>query len=176
MRDDDFKLDTTFTESSRKWQKPAAVGAAIVMITIIILSMTTDLASRILPMDDAYLAALVPHASDNAEPLALKTLDHEINEKVLTVRGSVENRTDFSVAGLAAVIQPLDIYGVPLMPVEVPVQPAEVPAHSVGSFETTVTLADRPSGYSVKFRLVDGPLVPHKDERAEAPTPPVITQ
>jgi len=170
----EFKLDTTFTEPSRKWQKPAAVATAAVLLVLIVLTMTTDIASRILPMDDNYLSALVPRAADNAEPLSLKTLDHQIDEKLLTVRGSVENRTDFSVSGLAAVIQPLDIYGIPLMPVEVPVQPAEVPAHSTGTFETMVTLADRPSGYSVKFRLVDGPLVPHKDDRTAPPPPPIV--
>jgi hypothetical protein len=30
------------------------------------------------------------------------------------------------------------------------------------------TLQEKPAGYLVKFRLLDGPLVPHKDERAPA--------
>ena len=168
MGHDEFKLDTTFTDPSQKWHKPAAVVAAIVMVVIIILTMTTNVAAWLLPMDDSYLTALIPQAADNAEPLALKTLEHVIDENVLTVKGSVENRTDYTVSGIAAVIQPLDIYGLPLMPIEVPVQPADLPAHMAGTFDTTVGLNDRPSGYSVKFKIVDGPLVPHKDDRAPA--------
>ena len=166
MADDEFKLDTSFTDPSDKWHKPTAVVAAIVMVVGIILTMTTNVAAWLLPMDDSYLTALIPQAPDNAEPLSLKTLDHVINDKVLTVKGSVGNRTDYTVSGIAAVIQPLDIYGLPLTPVEVPVQPVDLPAHAAGTFETTVGLNDRPSGYSVKFRLVDGPFVPHKDDRA----------
>jgi hypothetical protein len=60
----------------------------------------------------------------------------------------------------------MDQYGLPLMPVEVPVEPAEVPAQTTATFETMVTLEERPAGYSIKFKLADGPFVPHRDERA----------
>ena len=177
MNQEDFKLDTTFTDSSRNWIKPTAVVSAIVLVLGIILTMTTDVASRILPMDESYLTALVPRAPDGAEPLSLKALEQEIVDKTLTVRGSVENRTDYSVSGIAAVIQPLDMYGIPLMTVEIFVEPPDVPAHSSAMFQTTVTLNERPAGYSIKFRLMDGPFGPHKDERAPAGVPaPAPTQ
>ena len=124
-------------------------------------------------MDDAYLAALIPRGADGAEPFSLKSLEQEIAGSSLTVRGTIENRADFTIEGVLAVIQPLDQYGLSLMPIEVAVEPPDVPAHSSAMFQTTVMLSAPPSGYSVKFKITDGPLVPHKDERP--PALPTIT-
>ena len=164
--DDNLHLDLTFTGRERNYLRPLALVSAIVAIAGIVALMTTDVASRVLPMNDEYLQVLVPRAPDGKEALSLKTLDHEIVEKTLRVRGTIGNRTEFPVAGLVAVIEAHDVVYGPPQTVEVPVEPAEIPSMGDGSFQASITLPEKPSGYSLKFRLADGPFVPHRDDRA----------
>jgi hypothetical protein len=163
---DDFKIDLSLSDSGRGRSRQVAAVAALVMIIFIILTMTTDIAARLLPMRDDYLRAMIPLAPDGAEPLALTTLDHEIVDKTITMHGSVMNRTDYPLAGLLAVIEVVDTTGRFGQTIEIPPEPAEVPAHGTALFRSTVTLQEKPAVYSLKFRFTDGPFVPHRDERA----------
>src|SRR4029077_860161 len=87
------RLDLTFTSQERSYARPVGIGVAAAMIVFIVLTMTTTLASKILPMSDEYLLVMIPPAPDGAEPLALKSLMHEIDDKTISVSGSVMNRT-----------------------------------------------------------------------------------
>ena len=150
----------------RDYVRPIAAGFAIVSVIFILLTMTTNLASHILPMNDDYLQVLIPQAPDGREPLALETLDQTIDEKTLNVNGTVENRTDHPISGLTAVIDAQDTTGRFGQTLEAPIDPAQIAPHASGTFHTSVTLQEKPAGYSLKFRLTDGPFVPHRDERA----------
>jgi hypothetical protein len=117
-------------------------------------------------MDERYLLALVPMAPDGSEPLSLRTLDHQIMENTLAVSGSVANRTDFVIARLEAQIEVQDRFGFTVATVSIPLEPPELPPQGTATFQNTVTVNDPLSGYALKFKLKDGPFVPHKDERA----------
>ena len=163
---DEFRFDLSASRSRNSHTRLIAAGVALLFIVFIILTMTTDIASRMLPMRDDYLLAMIPVAPDGAEPLALTTLDHEITDKTITMRGSVMNRTDYPISGLLAVIEVVDTTGRFGQTLEVVPDPAELPAHATSAFQTTVTLQEKPAVYSLKFRFADGPFVPHKDDRA----------
>jgi hypothetical protein len=166
MAEHEFKLDTRFSDRPKTWIRPAAVLAAVLGVAGIILTMTTNVASRILPMEDRYLLALIPQAPDGAEPLSLRTLEHDLTDDKLTVSGTVQNRTDYSIAGLQVVIQIQDRFGFTKQTVSFPVQPEMIPTQGTGTFQANVPLSEKLSSYSIKFQLADGPFVPHRDERA----------
>jgi hypothetical protein len=164
---DEFRIDlSASSRSGPNRTRLIAGGVALVLIVFIVLTMTTDIASRILPMRDDYLLTMIPAAPDGAEPLSLQTLEHEIVDKTITMRGSVMNRTDYPISGLLAVIEVVDTTGRFGQTLELVPEPVELPAHGTASFQTTVTLQEKPAVYSLKFRFVDGPFVPHKDDRS----------
>ena len=159
------------------------VGAAV-LIVIILATMTTGIAARLLPMNDTYLQVLVPVAQDGKEPLALKTLDNSTTDNTLTVNGTVENRTEFPVSGIVAVLEAMD-KGYAKQQVQVPLNPAELPSKGVANFTASVTLPGLPAQFSLTFRIVDGPVVAHIDDRASSyglgtisttPAPPIRTK
>jgi hypothetical protein len=139
---------------------------AAVAIVFIIATMSTNVAEFLLPMEDKYLLVMVPSAADGSEPLSLQKLEHEIQAKTITVRGSVANRTENPVSNLVAVVEMLDTTTRFPQTVEVPVEPAELPPQAAGSFTASATLQEKPGGYLVKFKIADGPLIPHRDDRA----------
>jgi hypothetical protein len=164
---DDFHVDLTFSgRKDRPWVRPVAIGVATVGIIFIIATMTTNVASYILPMSDDYLQILIPVAPDGKEALSLKKLEHEIMEKTIIVRGTVGNRTDYPISNLVAIVNMQDTTGRFPQILEVPVQPAELPPQGTADFTAMATLQEKPAGYFIKFQIDDGPFVPHKDDRA----------
>jgi hypothetical protein len=163
--DDELRLDLRFTGAQKNY-RPIGIGAAAVLILFIILTMTTSVASKILPMSDEYLLVMIPPAPDGAEPLALKSLMHEIDEKTISVSGSIMNRTQQPMLDVRAVVEMQDTTGRFPQTVEVPIQPPDLAPQAVGTFMTMATLQENPGGYVVKFRFADGPFIPHRDERA----------
>jgi hypothetical protein len=174
----EYHVDMTFTGRRLKLARPIGIGAAIVGIMFIFATMTTNVAAHLLPMGDEYLTAMIPSAPDGAEPIGLTMLTHEINEKTLSVTGSIKNRTNEPMSNVLAVIQMQDTTGRFPQTVEVPVMPAQLQPQAEATFMTMATLQEKPGGYIVKFRFADGPFIPHKDERA-APitiTPQPVTK
>jgi len=158
------RLDLTFT-GQRSNARPIGLGVAAVLIAFLILTMTTTVASKILPMSDEYLLVMIPQAPDGAEPLSLTLLMHEIDGKTIAVRGSVLNRTAQSMSDVLAVVEMQDTTGRFPQTQEVPIQPMELAPQAEGSFSAMATLEENPGGYIVKFRFAEGPFIPHKDER-----------
>ena len=149
---------------------------AIAGIIFIIATMTTNVAAHLLPMTDNYLQAMIPAAPDGAEPLGLTALTHEINEKTISVSGSVSNRTNEPMSNIIAVVQMLDTTGRFPQTLEVPVMPTDLPPKADGTFMAMATLQEKPGGYILKFRFADGPFIPHKDDRQQAPAITITPQ
>jgi hypothetical protein len=164
----DFKVDLTFTGRESGYPRIIAIAAAIGGIIFIIATMTTSVAAKLLPMTDEYLQVMVPVAPDGGEPLSLTSLMHELNEKTISVSGSVMNRSTQPVSDILAVVELLDTTGRFPQTQEVPVMPKDLPPQSTGTFTASATLQENPGGYIVKFRFEDGPFIPHKDERGPA--------
>lgn len=164
--DDDLRLDLTFTGRNNDYSRPMAIGVAAVLILFIILTMTTSVASMILPMSDEYLLVMIPPAPDGAEPLGLKSLMHEVNEKTISVSGSIMNRTAQPMSNVVAVVEMQDTTGRFPQTLEVSVQPQDLAPQVTGTFMAMATLQENPGAYIVKFRFADGPFIPHRDERA----------
>ena len=164
-QNDDLHLDLTFTGSQKSYTRPVAIGVAAVLILFIILTMTTSVSSKILPMSDEYLLVMIPAAPDGAEPLALKSLMYDAGETMISVTGSIMNRTAETMPNVLAVVEMQDTTGRFPQTVEAPVQPQELPPQATGTFSTMATLQGKPGGFVVKFRFADGPFIPHRDER-----------
>ena len=161
----EFHVDLSFSaEDTHKRFLIAAITAGTAIL-FIVLTMTTSLASHLLPMNDEYLQVLVPIAADGKEPLGLKSLEHDIEENSVSVRGTVQNRTDFAVSGIMAVVDMQDTTGRFSQTVEVPLDPPDLAAQQTGSFMASATLQQKVAGYLIKFRLANGPFLPHKDDR-----------
>jgi len=165
---DDFHFDLTFTGRDSNYARPIGIGVAIASIVFIIATMTTSIAAKLLPMSDEYLQVMIPAPPDGAEPLSLTSLTHEINEKTISVSGSLMNRTDQMISGVVAVIEMQDTTGRFPQTQQVPLTPPDLPSMGTGTFMAMATLQEKPGGYIVKFRFVDGPFIPHKDERGPA--------
>jgi hypothetical protein len=164
----DFHIDMTFTGRDRNLARPIGIAVAAVAIIFIFATMTTNVAARLLPMTDDYLQAMIPTATDGAEPLGLTMLSHDITEKTISVTGVITNRTKEPMSNILAVVQMLDTTGRFPQTAEVPVMPAVLQPDASGTFMTMATLQEKPGGYLVKFRFADGPFIPHKDERGPA--------
>jgi hypothetical protein len=163
---DDFHIDLTASGPVKSYGRPAAVIASALLIGLIVLTMTTGVASRVLPMDEAYMSVLVPRAPDGQEALSLKDLNHEIQDLSITVRGRVGNRTDYPVNEILAIVEMQETTGRFPVTMEVPVEPWEIPPQGEATFQASANMQQQPAGYVVKFRIADGPFVPHKDDRA----------
>jgi len=164
-QNDDLHLDLTFTGSERSYSRPVAFGVAAGLIIFIILTMTTAVASKILPMSDDYLLVMIPAAPDGAEPLGLKSLNYAANENAISVDGSIMNRTAEPMSNVVAVVEMQDTTGRFPQTVEVPVQPQALAPQATGTFSAMATLQEKPGSFVVKFRFADGPFIPHRDER-----------
>ncbi len=163
---DDFRVDLTFSGRDKNYARPVGIGVAVVLILFMAVTMTTNVAAFLLPMDDQYLQILVPVAADGTEALSLTSLSQQIQDKTMSVTGTVANRTDYPISGVVAVVEMQDTTGRFPQTIEAPVDPAELPSKGAGTFMAMATLQEKPAGYLVKFRLADGPFVPHKDDRA----------
>ena len=164
--DDGFHVDLTFSGRSKNYAKPVALIVALTGIVFIVLTMFTSLATHILPMSEEYLQVLVPIAADGAEPLSLQSLEHEITDKTLSVHGAILNRTDYPVSNVLVVVEMQETTGRFPQTIEAPIQPTELPANQMGQFMVSATMQEKPAAYLLKFRLMDGPFIPHKDDRA----------
>src|SRR6516162_8622547 len=121
----DFHIDMTFTGRQRNLARPIGIGVAIAGIIFIITTMTTSVAAHILPMTDDYLVMMIPTAPDGAEALGLAMLTHDIQEKTISIMGSVTNRTNEPMSNVIAVIQMQDTTGRFPQNAEIPVMPTE---------------------------------------------------
>jgi len=173
MDENDLQFETRFS-TPRNWFPLAAAVAGVVIIAGIIVIMTTDIASSLLPMEDRYFDVLVPLAADGSEALSLRELAQKGDEKALSVDGSVLNRTESPIAGLSAVVEFKDKYTLPAETVTVPVDPPLLEPGETGKFHAEAVGGEHGlGGYSLQFRLPDdGPFVPHIDERSDrSPSP-----
>ncbi len=88
-----------------------------------------------------------------------------MNGNTLSVDGRVTNVSSDGVENVVAVIRAEDTTGRFPATLEIPVVPSILAPGDTGSFSMTVTLREKPNGYSVRFKLENGPFVPHRDER-----------
>ena len=158
----------TFTGHDSNNTFRIGIGVAIAGIILIIATMTTNVAARLLPMSDEYLQVMIPAVPDGGEPISLTTLTHELDGKTISVSGSVMNRADRPVSNIIAVVEIQDTTGRFPQTQEVPVMPTELAPQATGTFMAMATLQENPGGYLVKFRFEDGPFIPHKDDRGPA--------
>ena len=174
---DDFQVDMTFTGRDRNYAQQIGIAVAAAGVVLIILTMTTNLGAWLLPMSDEYLQVMIPIAPDGGEPLGLTEVMHELQDKTISISGSVKNRSDQPMVGLMVVLDIQDTTGRFPQSQEIPLVPPDLEPQATGTFMTSATLQEKPGGYIIKFRFVDGPFIPHKDERGTAITiTPQITK
>ena len=160
-----FLLDVPGSKPKFDYLRIGAGAIAGLVIVGIVLFSFTDLSSVVLPMDDRYLDVLIPATADRAEPFTLNELNHDLSEKTLSVTGWMTNRSEVEVENVIAVITARDTTGRFPATLEIPVDPELIPPDGTGTFSMTVTLREKPHNYSIRFKLENGPFVPHKDER-----------
>jgi hypothetical protein len=142
----------------------AGVVAGLLILGIVLFSVT-DLSSLVLPMEDRYLDILVPPTEDGSEPFILTELEETLDGNTLRVDGRVVNSSLEPVENVVALIRAEETTGRFPATLEIPVSPAVLEPDETGTFSMTVTLRERPNSYSVRFKLANGPFIPHRDER-----------
>ena len=161
----DFLIKVPGSRSKFDYLRIGAGVLAGVSIVGILLFSTTDLSSVVLPMEDRHLDVMIPTTEDGLEPFVLNELSHELSENTLSVSGVMTNRSGEEVENVVAVITARDTTGRFPATMEIPVDPSPLLPDDSGSFSMTVTLREKPDNYSIRFKIVDGPFVPHKDQR-----------
>src|SRR4030095_1300033 len=164
MADDNIKFETRFSRSRGLFPYVAGIlGVAVVVLSFMYL---TGIGRDRLPYSD-YFAVRAPTAADGSEALSLLTLITLSDDKMVSIDGTVMNRTDSPISGLVAVIAVTDKFTVPGQTVKAPIAPVDIGPKATGMFHTMVPLGENGlGGYTINFRLPDnGPFVPHKDER-----------
>jgi hypothetical protein len=164
--DPDFDLGVR--EHKSKYDYPRIGAGVIIGLTIvgILLFSFTDLALVLIPMDDRYLNVLQPPAEDGSGyPFVLNELSNELEENTLSVTGVMTNNSTELVENVIAVIDVEETTGRFPATLEIPVDPAQIEPGESGTFSMSVTLRQKPNSYKVQFKLLNGPFVPHRDER-----------
>jgi hypothetical protein len=169
MADDDIKFETRFSQSRGLF--PYVAGILGVAVVVLLFMYVTGIGRERLPYSD-YFAVRAPTASDGSEALSLQTLQTMSDDKMVSIDGTVVNRTDSPISGLVAVISVTDKFTLPVQTVNAAIDPVDLGPKATGMFHTMVTLGENGlGGYTINFRLPDdGPFVPHLDERP--PTEP----
>jgi len=142
----------------------AGVVAAVLIFGIALFSFT-DLSAALLPMEDRYLEILLPRTEEGVHPVALNELTNLVEDNRISITGRMTNASLEPVENVVAVITARETTGRFPETIEVPVEPPLIEPGESGTFSVAVTLRQRPDTYTVRFRLQDGPFVPHSDER-----------
>jgi hypothetical protein len=160
-----FSLDLPGSKPKFDYLRIVAGTFIGLVIVGIVLFSVTDLSSLVLPMEDRYFDVLVPPTEDGSEPFVLAELNQQLDGNMLSVDGRVTNMSLEKVENVVAVIRAEDTTGRFPAILEIPVIPSFLAPAETGSFAMTVTLREKPNGYSIRFKLANGPFVPHRDER-----------
>ena len=170
MADDDIKFETRFSRSRGLFPYVAGILGAVVLVLLFMY--VTGIGRDRLPYSE-YFARHAPMAADGSEALSLQTLMTISDDKMVSIEGTVMNRTDAPISGLEAVIAVTDRFTLPVQTVTAAIDPVDLGPKATGMFHTMVPLKENGlGGYTINFRLPDeGPFVPHKDERPPEPEP-----
>lgn len=161
----DFSLHMGRSARERDYLRiGGGVVAGLAIVGIVLVSFT-DVSSGLLPMDDRYLQILVPETEEGTLPLMLASVSNDMDGNRVWVEGTVTNTSLEAVEELLAVIAIEETTGRFPETVEAPVEPGLLEPGDTGAFAVTVTMMQRPRSYSVRFRLADGPFLPHADGR-----------
>jgi len=170
MADDDIKFETRFSQSRGLFPYVAGILGAAVLVLLFMY--VTGIGRDRLPYSE-YFARRAPTAADGSEALSLQTLITMSDDKMVSVEGTVTNRTDAPISGLQAEISVTDRFTLPVQTVNAPIDPVDLGPKETGTFHTMVPLGENGLGsVNLNFRLPDaGPFVPHRDERPPTPEP-----
>lgn len=146
------------------WRIGGAIVAGISLFAIALFSFT-NLSEAVLPMEDRYLDVLIPPTAEGVRPLALDEISNVLEENLISVSGRVTNTSLEPLENVVAVITARETTGRFPETIEVPVQPARLEPGESGDFSMSVTLRQRPDSYTVRFKLENGPFLPHSDAR-----------
>jgi hypothetical protein len=164
----DFSLHMSRSARERDYLRiGGGVVAGLAVLGILLVSFT-DLSTSLLPMDDRHLRVLLPETAEGALPLTLTNVENDMDGNRVSVEGAVTNTSLEAVEDLLAVIALEETTGRFPETVEAPVEPVLLDPGDSGRFAVSVTMQQRPRSYSVRFRLADGPFVPHADGRGPA--------
>ena len=146
------------------WRIGGGIFAGLLLVAIIVFSVT-DLSEGFLPMDDRYLEILIPETEEGVRPLALDEIGNMLEDNRISVSGRVTNESLESVENVVAVITASETTGRFPETIEVPVQPSVLEPGETGDFSVAVPLRQKPDSSTVRFKLENGPFVPHSDAR-----------
>ena len=162
----DFDLGVLGSEPRFDYLRMAAGVIVGLGILVIALFSFTDLSLVLVPMNDEYLDVLRPSAGDDSGyPFILDDLGNTLEGNTLTVNGVMTNNSTEIVENVLAVIEVEETTGRFPATLEIPVDPEAIEPGETGTFSMSVTLRQRPNSYRVQFKLLNGPFVPHRDER-----------
>lgn len=172
---EEIKFETRFSRSRGVF--PYVLGIVGLSVAVVLFMIVTGIGRDALPYSE-YFETRAPVAADGSEALSLQALAQEDDAKMVSIEGTVMNRTESAISGLVAVIAVTDKFTLPVQTVNVPIDPVDLAPNSTGVFRTTIPLGENGfGGYTLNFRLPDdGPFVPHKDERPLELTPSIEPQ
>jgi hypothetical protein len=151
----------------------SGIVIAVLGLWLIIAATFTDWPRRLLPYTDELAQLLVPAPQPGQEPLDLIELTHNFTEAQITVEGKVRNRTKQPLRDIIAIVSLGYLHLANPLAKTVPVEPSTLAPEGEGHFKLDCTLEGKLTGYSLSFKLANGAILRHSDQRNSSLSPDI---
>jgi len=163
--DHSFQVELVGSSQKRNWILAAIVITAILFFFGSAIS-SSGVLDAWLPWTQEYAQRSIPQAPDGDAPIELLEFTQNQRDKTITVIGRVRNRTKEPIEDLIATLTLITSLATPAVE-DVPLTPQRLDAGAEGSFEWIKPLTGQVGALKIKFKLVNGAVLQHKDSRYE---------
>lgn len=148
----------------------SGIVIAVLGLWLMIAATFTDWPRRLVPYTDELAQLLVPTPQPGQEPLDLIELTHNLTDTQITVDGKVRNRTKQPLRDIVAIVSLGYLHLANPVAVTVPVEPSTLAPEGEGHFKLDCTMEGKLTGYSLSFKLANGAILRHSDQRNSSPS------
>jgi len=160
-----FRAELVGSSRKRNWILAVIVIAAILFFFGSVIS-SSGVLDAWLPWTQEYAQRSIPQAPDGDAPIELLEFTQNQTDETITVIGRVRNRTEEPIEDLIATLTLITSLAIPAVE-DVPLTPQRLEAGAEGSFEWIKPLTGQAGALKIKFKLVNGAVLQHKDSRYE---------
>lgn len=160
-----FRAELVGSSRKRNWILGVIVIAAMLFFFGSVIS-SSGVLDAWLPWTQEYAQRSIPQAPDGDAPIELLEFAQNQTDETITVIGRVRNRTEEPIEDLIATLTLITSLAIPAVE-DMPLTPQRLEAGAEGSFEWIKPLTGQAGALKIKFKLVNGAVLQHKDSRYE---------
>lgn len=163
--DHNFQVELVGSFQKRNWILALIVIAATLFFLSSVIS-SSGVLDAWLPWTQEYAQRSIPKTPDGDAAIELLEFAQNQTDETITVIGRVRNRTEEPIEDLIATLTLITSLATPAVE-DVPLTPQRLEAGAEGSFEWIKPLTGQAGAIKLKFKLVNGAVLQHKDSRYE---------